>query len=227
MEFDSDTKINDYLNAEIGKRKLHYQNIFESNQRNFRNIFKTRFPIIEGKINNVRYLSIPTPEIFEELKITLSKNDSYKIEEITSTHGIRILNVNRYLITHGVIANRSRPEIPTLSEIQNIYPRFDSKQISELITENRIFCLRSSSNEIAGLVIITRRNSLLSEISIRTMPNFLRQGYGLKILEQAIQHEIDLGLIVVFVTEQANLAANALINKFIPDRQYQERMVIN
>jgi GNAT superfamily N-acetyltransferase len=140
MEFDSDTKINDYLNAEIGKRKLHYQNIFESNQRNFRNIFKTRFPIIEGKINNVRYLSIPTPEI---------------------------------------------------------------------------------------LVIITRRNSLLSEISIRTMPNFLRQGYGLKILEQAIQHEIDLGLIVVFVTEQANLAANALINKFIPDRQYQERMVIN
>jgi predicted acetyltransferase len=59
------------------------------------------------------------------------------------------------------------------------------------------------------------------------MPNFLRQGYGLKILEQAIQHEIDLGLIVVFVTEQENLAANALINKFIPDRQYQERMVIN
>jgi GNAT superfamily N-acetyltransferase len=146
---------------------------------------------------------------------------------ITKIGGIRILNVNRYLITHGVVVNRSRPEIPTLSEIQNIYPRFDSKQISELITENRIFCLRSSSNEIAGLVIITRRNSLLSEISIRTMPNFLRQGYGLKILEQAIQHEIDLGLIVVFVTEQENLAANALINKFIPDRQYQERMVIN
>jgi hypothetical protein len=46
MEFDSDTKINDYLNAEIGKRKLHYQNIFESNQRNFRNIFKTRFPLL-------------------------------------------------------------------------------------------------------------------------------------------------------------------------------------
>jgi hypothetical protein len=55
MEFDLDERINDYLNAEIGNRKQSYQNVFESSHRNFRNIFQTQFPLIEGEINNVRY----------------------------------------------------------------------------------------------------------------------------------------------------------------------------
>jgi GNAT superfamily N-acetyltransferase len=180
-----------------------------------------------GWIERLRYFSVPSTEVIEELKITLPKNDFNEIEEITTSDGFRILDVNRYLFLHRVTTNITQPEIPTQSEIQKIYPRFDAKQISEHITEKRIFSIRSTSNEIAGLVIITRRNSMFSEISMRTMPRFLRQGYGIRILQQAIQHEIDSGLIVVFVTELENIAANALIAKLEPDRHYQERMVIN
>jgi hypothetical protein len=226
MEFDADRRINEYLNIEIGKRKPPFQYVFESSQRNLRNIFKTQFPIIEGKIDSQNYISVPTPELIDELGITLPNNEIRSIDELISRDGFRILNINRYLITHKTDSDNLPIEIPTQSEIEGIYPRFDAKQISEYITEERIFCTRSSSNEIAALVIVTRRNSIFSEISIRTMPPHLRLGYGLKILDQAIQHEIDMGLVVVFVTEKENWGANALIKKYSPDRFYEERMVI-
>ncbi|GAB6091709.1 GNAT family N-acetyltransferase [Spirochaeta dissipatitropha] len=226
FEFDSDSRINEYLKIEFGELLFQNQKIYESQERNAANIFETRFPIIETEFNQQIILSIPTHEIRKDLNFINPIRNAKKIEQLFLGSPLRILEVYRYIITNPIVSNEKESLYPTHQDVSNYYPKFNSNQITEYLDEKRILCVKDDSDEIVGMCIVTRRRITFSELSIHIKPENQKKGSGFRLLKMAVNHELNLGRFVVLVTERKNHSANSLIQKFNPERKYIERIAI-
>ncbi len=205
----------------------YYKTVFQSEHRRFTNIFGARFPIIRGTIRDQNCYSIPlsSPETRPEFDFSI--DIPQQIEHIFTNETPRVLNVYRFIVRQLKTHTPDRPDIPSASEIAEIYPRFAPDTVIEYISGNRFACVREGSGgPIAGISIITRRNSQFSELSIAVLPRFRNQGFGSELLKRVVHQEIHAGRMVVYVTETTNYPSIRLIEQLHPDRRIPEAMLI-